>query len=352
VIHNKKDPSSSTGPDSASDKVVTVSDLTLVVQGSGDLITVGIMAFVLSCGVSVGLYFLVQWLTWLFWPVIVLLGLFILGNIGVMVDHFRWRVVNADTGTSTIRGATQGDVEIKGQIKAIKGQELTSLVYELPCVRYKTSISQLGTGSIVGASFFSEQYCRALLLDDGTGEVFVPQFANSFDGQMLMKSVTLEKLTEQVKQHILANIDISNFKIPTGPFSITEYMMPVGATAQMNARFATIKASDSYTETWRRLANEPELPLPPDTLEQMESDWRSYADTFIQGSGNDSQPAPLLNVLIPSETDLSFTLKYCGEHSRSMTLEIVSISMLLSIPLLALAAILLGWLSPQQLWPW
>lgn len=324
--------------------------LGLPVQGKTDVLSGALFSLLITTVASVGLYYLVRWLPWLFWPVIALSIFWIHGSLGV-IGELRRYFSRSDTATSTIRGAAQGDVEILGKVKAIPGHELTSPAIQVPCVRYKTRVSRSANGS-VKPFFFKEDATRAFLIDDGTGEVFAPRLANSFNGLLLQTFKTIRRLPEKLQDRLLSSSEYQGLDLPRGPYEVDESVMPVGINVQANATFVTINASDSYIRAWKGLNNNRDLQLSESEIERIESDWRAYADTFLSPTNGSSDPAPLVNALLPARGDNTFTLQYRPHKKNYVALDTITIQLVMSIAPIILVLILFGWLSPQDLWPW
>lgn len=306
-----------------------------------------------SSAISAGLYYMVLWLPWLSWPVIGLIGLWVLGVLGIIFSECRLYVTKSDTGTSTIRGASQGAVEIKGRVKAIAGQGLISPAMQIPCVHYKTAVASCGLKQVVvQAAFFEQTAARALLIDDGTDEAFVPRFANTLGEQLLQAFKTVDTLPAHLKDQVLSSSSQHHVDMPEGSYNLYESVLPVGLMVQANANLVTLKASDSYIRAWRNIDSNLDILLSATEQEQIEKDWRSYTDTAISKSREDGNPVPRLNALIPLQGAASFTLQY-RPASRSLFATSLSwVLVLLSIAPVILAMVLLGWLAPQDLWAW
>lgn len=337
-------------PRSLSEDPVKTYRLGLPVQGKTDVFSGVLMTLLMTTAASVGLYFLVRWLPWLFWPVIALSVFWIHGSLGV-IGELRRYFSRSDTATSTIRGAAQGDVEIIGKVKAIPDYELTSPAIQVPCVRYKTKISRPTSGSVKPV-FFEEDVTRAFLIDDGSGEVFAPRLANSFNGLLLQTFKTIRRLPEKLQDRLLSLPEYQGLDLSRGPYEVDESIMPVGVNVQANAIFVTLKASDSYIRAWKRLENNRDLQLSESEVERVESDWRAYADTFLSPTHGSGDPAPLVNALFPARGDNTFTLQYRPNKKNYVALDTIAIQLVMSFAPIILILILFGWLSPQDLWPW
>lgn len=338
-------------PQAASEDPIKTYHLQLPDQGKKDALAGLLLALAVTITLCIGFYYLVRWLPWLFWPLIVLNGLWISGCWFASAAALRRHIAGSDTATSTIRSAAQGATELKGRVKAIPGHELNSPVHQMPCVRYQTEISR-SASSVLEPFLFREHGSRALLIDDGTGEVFAPRFANTFSGLLLQSIKTIRHLPDRLQDQIRSSPEDQGVDIPRGPYDVRESVMPVGVRVQVNAIFVTLKASDSYIGAWERLGNDLEVLLSARQRKQIESDWRAYADTFLEKTDDSSNQAPLLNALMPFKGDTSFTLQYLKQKRNTLALEEALTLLVMSIASVILVLILFGWLSPQDLWPW
>ena len=328
-------------------------NLKLPTEGRLNSFILSLITLLVATAISIGLYYLVRWQVWLSWPVIALILIWTLGALGVVVSDWKRYIAQSDMGTSTIRGASQGLVEIKGRVKAIPGHTLISPSAQIPCVHYQTSVSCCSMKQIVvEAAFFQEQVGRALLIEDDTGEAFAPRFANTLNNQLLQTFKTVNELPAHLKEHLRSNAPQHQADIPPGPYNLNESVLPVGARVQANANLVTLKASDSYIRAWRSLDSDLDLRISADQQAQIDRDWRSYADRFISQSEQDGEPIARLNALMPLAGDTSFTLKYCPAGNPLFAMSNSWILVMLSIAPILLALVLVGWLSPQDLWPW
>lgn len=312
-----------------------------------------LVALLGSAALSIGLYYMVLWLPWLSWPVVGLIGLWVLGVLGIIGSECRLYVAKSDKGTSTIRGASQGAVEIKGQVKAITGHGLVSPAMQIPCVHYKTAVAPCGLKQVVvQAAFFEQSADRALLIDDGTGETFVPRFANTLGNQLLQTIKTVDDLPPHLKDLLVSSSSQRQTHIPKGPYNLYESVLPVGLMVQANANLVTLKASDSYIRAWKNIDSNLDILLSANEQEQIEQDWRLYTDTIISKSREEGAPVPRLNALIPLSGAASFTLQYRSASNGFFATSQSWVLVLVTIAPVLLAMILLGWLAPRELWLW
>ncbi len=325
--------------------------LSLPGQGVRDSAALGLVVLLVTSAVAVSAYYLVQALPWLFWPVVILAALWLFAALLLIIDGWRNYLARTDTATSTIRGASQGAIEIVGRVKAIEGQTLVSPINQIPCVHYRASVSCPSINKIVvNNAFFQEQAGRALLIDDGTGEAFAPSFANTFNDQLLNR-FEASKLPRHLHDRIRSNPDYQGITLPRGSCNLDESLMPVGITAQVNAILVTIKASDSYIGAWTRLGNDLEILLSPSQRDRIDTEWRAYADTFLAQADAKNKPAPLLNALVPFTGTTSFTLTYRPKTKTRFVMGNLGFQLIMSIAPTVLILMLFGWISHKDLWP-
>lgn len=320
-------------------------------EGLANTLVSSLLLISVTTALAVSLYYSVQVLSWLLWPVIVLAILWLLGVLQSVISGWKNHVKQLDTATSTIRGASQGSIEIIGRVKAIEGQALLSPMYQIPCVHYQVSVGRAEIkGIFINNAFFQERASRALLINDGTGEVFTPSFANTFNDQLLRR-IEGAKLPPHLREHIRSVPEFQSISLPRGMCNLSESLMPVGVMVQANAILLTLKASDSYIRAWARLGNDLEIMLSASQRDQIESEWRTYADTCVAHANANNKPAPLLNVLVPANGRTSFTLTYRPRTRKRFWMSTEGFQLVMSIAPVILILVLFGWISPEDLWP-
>lgn len=217
---------------------------------------------------------------WLHWPAMALLAG--AGGFGLYVLYTTLREAarRQDTPTSTIRGAAQGAVEVRGHVHFIPGRELASHLLDIACVAYSSKLEGLRT-SEMDDTLVDVSGARSFLLRDGTGEVFVP--ATFGHTGLAAKAVDNRR---EPPAHIRCG-DTSKYDC----LRVTEWVVPTDIDAQANGYFLTLRAYEDFkaAHAARRDGGH---------LSTAEQDWRAYADAAMAAAGPNAPP-PRLNVLLP-----------------------------------------------------
>lgn len=255
--------------------------------------------------------------TWLHWPAMALLAG--AGGFGgfVVVTMLRDAARRQDTPTSTIRGAAQGAVEVRGRVHVIPGRELTSHLLDIACVAYTSKLEGLRSGEM-DDTLVDVSGARSFLLRDGTGEVFVP----ATFGHTGLTARVVDDRSRPPPQARCGD---------TGKYDglrVTEWVVPIDIDAQANGTFLTLRADEDFeaAHAARRDGGE---------LITAAQDWRAYADSAIAAAPANT-PTPRLNVLLPIDGSTPVWLSdpandHSGDWDAAFLALVVS-----AMPLLAL----------------
>lgn len=220
---------------------------------------------------------------WLYWPVMALLAG--AGGFGLYVIYtlLRNAARRQDTPTSTIRGAAQGAVEVRGRVHFLPGRELTSHLLDIACIAYTSKLEGRRSGETDDTLVDVKGAC-SFLLRDGTGEVFVPATFHHTD---LAANIVDDRSTPPPQARCG----------DTGKYDylrVSEWVVPVDVEAQANGMFMTLRADEDFeaAHAARRAG---------DRLAAAAQDWRAYADAAIAAAPANALP-PRLNVLLPIDS--------------------------------------------------
>lgn len=218
--------------------------------------------------------------TWLYWPAMALLAG--AGGFGLVViaNLLREAARRQDTPTSTIRGAAQGAVEVRGHVHFIPGRELSSHLLEIPCIAYTSKLEGKRAGETDDTLVDVKGAC-SFVLRDGTGEVFVPA---TFCHAGLAANVIDYRCTPPPQARCG---DTSKYDT----LRVNEWVVPTDIPVQANGWFLTLRADEDFEAAHlaRRKSNR---------LAAAALDWRAYADAVIAAAPANA-PLPRLNVLLP-----------------------------------------------------
>ena len=294
----------------------------------------------LIAAIAFGLYGLTLWYAWLYWPVAVVLSLMLLAIL-VLVRFTRAENINRqDTAQTTIRGASQGSVELVGRIKGIESLTLFSETFDVPCV-YQSGIASSRRDGDVFVQFTDQCAC---LIDDGTGEVFVPDFASAGIEGMFHGKKTISALNEQYRAR-----QTGKGRFVDHPYSVMENLVPVGLPVRANGAFLTISARDSYLASQARHLGQPVPSAQALACEPVEQQWRQYADAARARAPKQVGDLRLNVLALPAQAR---TIRVTGldAHGRDVTFLSGLGKYLWSVPVALALAFLFQWLSPIEVW--
>lgn len=260
-------------------------------------------------------------LPWLHWPVIVTLAGAVMFALVAAVFTLRGGARNQDTPTSTIRGAAQGYIELRGRIHAIPGRELVSTLMNVACITYSGKV--LGLKADQSDDTLLKVSGRwSFLLRDGTGEVFVP--ACFFDeGLSLTATETMGKPPPSLGRLTTSQYD---------RFKLCETLVPIDIDVQVNGVFATLGADESYVGlvTKRSVGT-----IDP----AIDTDWRAYADAALTANPT-HKPPPRLNVMLPGADRLGVVVSDIANDQSSQAGTAAFLVLLATPPALAILSTL------------
>lgn len=297
-----------------------------------------IVAFIAA--IAFGLYGLTLWYAWLYWPVAVVLSLMLL-TILVMLRFMRADNINRqDTAQTTIRGASQGSVELVGRIKGIESLTLFSETFQVPCV-YQSGIASSRRDGDVFVQFTDQCAC---LIDDDTGEVFVPDFAIAGIEGMVHGKKTIAALNDQYRAR-----QTGKGRFVDHPYSVMESLVPVGLPVRANGVFMTIAAKDSYLASQARYIGQPVPSAQALAREPVEQQWRQYADAARARAPNQAGDLRLNVLALPAQAR---TILVTGLDADGRAVRLLSGrgKYLWWVPVALALAFLFQWLSPIEVW--
>ena len=214
--------------------------------------------------------------TWLHWPAISLLGAAAAFGVYVIFTMLRDAARRQDTPTSTIRGAAQGTVELRGQVHPLPGRELISHLLDIACVAYASKLEGLKAGEM-DDTLVDVAGARSFLLRDATGEVFVP-------ATFRHTGVAARIVDDRSRPPPRARCgDTSKYD----SLRVTEWVVPVHIDAQANGSFLTLRADDDFEAAHVKQSKYGDL------ISAVQ-DWRAYADAALAATPP-GMPPPRLN---------------------------------------------------------
>lgn len=277
-------------------------------------------AFVFMVGISLGLTLLAtalaRILPFLHWPLVALLAITVAFALWVITSILRDAARRQDTATSSIRGAAQGEVELRGRAHHIPGCELVSELMQTPCIAYNGELIGRNKDS-VDRTLFKAKGRRSFILRDGTGEVFVPGSFFEF-----MASNRSSDLRTAPPLHMAGQY--SGFET----YLVNESAIPLDKDIQINGVFATLDADATFL---------PVLNARSDlrSTDAIEEEWRVYADAAIAAAGPNAPP-PRLNVILPRGSTDGLEITSIEEDSSNQFGVIALITATATPPLIAL----------------
>lgn len=238
---------------------------------------------------------LAYWLTWLHWPVVIVLGLVALSCLGSIFTMIHDHVARKDTATSTVRAAAQGLAEIRATVEPIPGRELVSPLFDATCAFHLSIVRGHPRGLALGSRVLIHKVGQtSFLLDDGSARMFVPGDANLFAEITLVTKRTVAIFPEQWRPLLDdPTIDLGRYK----SFTVEEQLVPAGLTLQVNGEFRTLTSDDSYFSI---RAIQTSQPVPSaDFLRdnEVENDWRALC-RHEESLRSDGAPARV-NAILP-----------------------------------------------------
>lgn len=255
--------------------------------------------------------------TWLYWPVLALLAG--VGGFGLMVlvSLLRDAARRQDTPTSTIRGAAQGTVEVRGRVHFIPGRELASHLLDIACVAYTAKLEGLRSGETDDTLVDMKGAC-SFLLRDGTGEVFVPA---TFNHTGLAARIVDDRITPPPQARCGDTHKYDSLRV-------TEWVVPVDIDAQANGYFLTLRADEDFAAAHavRRRS---------DRLITAAQDWRVYADAAMAAAPANAPP-PRLNVLLPIDGGTPVSLSDPADDQSGAWDAVILTLVVSAMPILAL----------------
>lgn len=260
-------------------------------------------------------------LPWLHWPVIVTLAGTVIFALWVAVFTLRSGARSQDTPTSTIRGAAQGEVELRGRVHAIPGRELVSTLMNVACITYSGKVLGLKADETDDTLQKVSGRC-SFLLRDGTGEVFVP--ACFFDeGLSLTATEMMGKPPPSLGRLTTSQYD---------GFKLCETLVPIDIDVQVNGVFATLGADESYVD----LVTQRSVGTIDPTID---TDWRAYADAALAANPA-HMPPPRLNVVLPDADRLGVVVSDSANDQSSQAGTAATLVLLAILPALAMLSML------------
>lgn len=310
------------------------------------------------CGLSAGfmllawgVHALVTWQDALRWPVVIGVLMFDALLVLAVVTIIRAEVKRRDTGTQSIRSASQGRIELVGMVQAV-GEPMISPLYGVPCVAYRSSfeafkpetapVGDAGKGKAAAdpLSFFEEMAAPAFLLTDGIREVFVPLEAFHLSGVEIVLNKDdepLDTLRPDVAERLLPDMTITNRD---------EDVVPIGKLVMANGVFRTFSSGDSYT---RAAARHRGIEEPSDEAlagDPVETRWRAHCRRKEAAAG--SSPVRV-DALLPVSHFLGLPVVRANEPSWREAVKQTAMMLVVLVPGLYLAVRLLDVMSPLPL---
>ncbi len=316
---------------------------------------------------------LIDRFAWLFWPAVGTLGimamLFAMALVAVITLQWkRW-----DTATQSVRGASQGRIELVGRCQA-PGEPLISPLFGIPCVDYRSRMvcmpnaaqaeeagvvpeevvpketsggGEAGTTAEYGGTAKSGQLVwreqkslDALLLDDEGYRVFVPIVRRDDLTEIAVKlraTPPLEQLRSDVRQFL-------SEKRAT-LVSCHEVVVPVDRLIQANAVFKTLNSDDDYVSAHQRRLGHSDDEFTRARLKPVEDAWKRYASEQEAAAGGERIR---LDTLLPLSSLKGIALTAKPYDLFKFTSDVV----VLSICFVALIYFLLSWFDLVPLLPY
>lgn len=292
-----------------------------------------------------GIYELVDWASWLHWPVVIMLILMLMAFVAIPFYELKVQAIRADTATQKLRSASQGRIELVGTLLPLEG-EILSPLYSVPCVAWRSTFTawperrQGEPRPLKPPIDFKDSHVpAAVLLSDGEASAFIPLYEN----QSALLEVEIDSLDEP--KALLRN-DLRQ-PLEAGRLTIgsrNESVIPCGKPMQVNATLATLSSDQSYQQAVRRRQNLPEFT--PEELEKdpVENAWRSYCLSREEAGGTPGIPVQV-DAIVPTADNGIIELSSVRRSGWRDTFAIIWLSIWASFFISLLLAIMTGMLD-------
>lgn len=276
----------------------------------GYLLVAFVILIVLLAGSFRLLEMLIAWLSWLFWPVVILLGSSIFMIVWLVYLEIKIQLKRMDTATQSIRSASQGRIELVGRVQALD-KPLVSPLFAIPCIEYRATLvtapaangqaedKKLPTDETVKASNDAKESPfrwrdtksqNAFLLCDEGHQVFVP-LMHKDSGRYFDVDLQGKPPQEQFRDDVKKFLEQNKREV----VYCRERLVPVGRLIQANAVFKTLNSNDDYVRQYQRQAKLSTSEHELESLKFITDVWRRHADSQESTAGGPTR----LDVLLP-----------------------------------------------------